>query len=185
MWVVRNLKLMTCHPGTFVFWPSHHLSDMTPVGAHSNCSGEFGAKSSDFRDEGLNIFSWRHGGQNDGWWLGGIETGLQSRLYKFCNIKDSLICEPCLLLCASKWNSEEHFATFFGNISLEHSWGQDAKKPIRLPVGLSVPYGTSALQQQFLGDLKQPQTLFFWCCSKHFVNLCLPYTRWAINKHKP
>ena len=114
------------------------LAQSTSVGAYSNCSGEFGAKILDFRDEGLNIFNWRHGSRNDGWWLVGIKTGLQLRFYKFCNIKDSLIHEPCLLLCTSKLNSEECFSTFFGNMSLKHSWHQDTKKPIRLLVGPSV-----------------------------------------------
>ena len=181
MWVVRNLKLMTCHPGTFIFWPSHHLSDMTSVGAYSNCSGEFSAKSSDFRDEGLNTFSMVVKIMADGWVVLRLDCS-----QGFINFAISrflwYVSHAC---CASKLNSEEHFATFFGDISLEHSWHQDAKKPIKLLVCPSVTYSTSALQQWFLGDLKWPQTLFFWCCSKHFINLCLPYTRWAVNKHKP
>ena len=53
----KNQHQCECHPGMFVFQPSQHLGDMTSVGAYSNCSGEFSAKSSEFRDEGLNIFS--------------------------------------------------------------------------------------------------------------------------------
>jgi len=46
-----------CHPGTVVFWPTQHLGDIASVEPIAIGVGRFGAKGSDFRDKGLNIFS--------------------------------------------------------------------------------------------------------------------------------